>query len=101
MPWWLCARGRRSPPGNRFLALARVASPGQATLLRQKEDTQACRGASFLPKMRRRKAPPRAQGAALSRRRAGSSMDRCAAGPTQDLKNRYEGLFLLGTSAGG
>ena len=51
--------------------------------------------------MRRRKAPPRAQGAALPRRRAGSSTDRCAAGPTRVLEDRYEGLFLLGTSAGG
>lgn len=51
--------------------------------------------------MRRRKAPPRAQGAALPRRGAGSSTDRRAAGPTRVLENRYEGLFLLGTSAGG
>ncbi|KAM6035128.1 uncharacterized protein LJ206_000679 [Theristicus caerulescens] len=37
--------------------------------------------------MRQRKAPARAQGAALSRRRAGSNMDGCAAGPTQVLEN--------------
>ncbi|KAM6227858.1 uncharacterized protein M6G45_017557 [Spheniscus humboldti] len=50
--------------------------------------------------MRRRKSPARAQGAALSRKTAGSNVDQCAAGPTQVLKSRYKGLFLLGTSAG-
>lgn len=40
---WLCARGRRSAPGNRFEALAQVVSPEQAIALQQKEDPQACR----------------------------------------------------------
>lgn len=101
MSWWPCARGRRSPPGKRFGALAQAASPGQATLLRRKEDTEACGGASFLPKMRRRKAPARAPRAAQSKTTVCGTVSACAAGPTQGLGYRYEGLFLLGTSAGG
>lgn len=60
--------------------------PGRATLLQLKERTEAYRRASFLTRMRRRKAPPKAQGAAPARRRVSSSPAR--SGEAQGSRGR-------------